>query len=226
MSLDLLVLAPHPDDGELGCGGLLARAKAEGLMTGILDLTRGEQGSKGTPEQRAQEVERASQILGLAYRGNLGFPDGGLADLAEQRQPLAEALRELRPAVVLIPWEADRHPDHRAAFALGRSAVHLAALRNAPVAGAPHRVKRLLCYPGNDPVLPHLVVDISSFIELWEAAVRSYESQFSGPAVSETVGPAGVEGRKALRRYWGQVSGVDYAEPLVSLLPLLGVPWF
>ena len=110
--LDLLVVAPHPDDGELGCGGTLARAKAEGLSTGILDLTRGEMGSKGTPEEREKEVAEASRILGLDFRGNLGFPDGGLADVPEQRLKLAQALRRLRPRVVFAPLEADRHPDH------------------------------------------------------------------------------------------------------------------
>lgn len=101
--LDLLVVAPHPDDGELGCGGTLARAKAEGLSTGILDLTRGEMGSKGTPEEREKEVAEASRILGLDFRGNLGFPDGGLADVPEQRLKLAQALRRLRPRVVFAP---------------------------------------------------------------------------------------------------------------------------
>lgn len=101
--LDLLVLAPHPDDGELGCGGTLARAKAEGLSTGILDLTRGEMGSKGIPEEREKEVAEASRILGLDFRGNLGFPDGGLADVLEQRLKLAQALRWLRPRVLLAP---------------------------------------------------------------------------------------------------------------------------
>ena len=101
--LDLLVLAPHPDDGELGCGGTLARAKAEGLSTGILDLTRGEMGTKGTLEERAREVEEASRVLGLDYRGNLGLPEGGLADVAQQRLVVAEALRRLRPRILLAP---------------------------------------------------------------------------------------------------------------------------
>ncbi len=223
--LDLLVVAPHPDDGELGCGGTLARAKAEGLSTGILDLTRGEMGSKGTPEERAQEVEAASRILGLDYRGNLGLPDGGLADEPEPRLRLAQALRELRPRIVLAPLEADRHPDHTAASRLVVAAVHLAGLKRAPLEGEPFRVERLFFYPGNHPFTPSFLVKISAFIGKWEEAVLAYRSQFAGEAVSETVGPKGVEARKALRRYWGNYLGVDYAEPFLSPLPLLTTPW-
>jgi len=194
--LDLLVIAPHPDDGELGCGGTLARAKAEGLSTGILDLTRGEMGTKGTLEEREKEVAEASRILGLDFRGNLGLPDGGLADIPEQRLLLAGALRRLRPRIVLAPLEADRH-----------------------------RVERLFFYPGNHPFTPSFLVKISAFIDLWERAVLAYRSQFSGEAASETVGPKGVEARKALRRYFGNYLGVDYAEPFLSPLPLLTTPW-
>lgn len=223
--LDLLVLAPHPDDGELGCGGTLARAKAEGLSTGILDLTRGEMGSKGTPQERAKEVEEASRILGLDYRGNLGLPDGGLGDVLEQRLELAQALRQLKPRIVLAPLEADRHPDHTAASRLAVAAVHLAGLRKAPLAGEPHRVERLFFYPGNHPFTPSFLVKISAFIDQWEQAVLAYRSQFAGEGVSETVGPKGVEARKAMRRHFGNYLGVDYAEPFVSPLPVLYTPW-
>jgi len=223
--LDLLVIAPHPDDGELGCGGTLARAKAEGLSTGILDLTRGEMGTKGTLEEREKEVAEASRILGLDFRGNLGLPDGGLADIPEQRLLLAGALRRLRPRIVLAPLEADRHPDHTAASRLAVAAVHFAALKKAPLEGEPHRVERLFFYPGNHPFTPSFLVKISAFIDLWERAVLAYRSQFSGEAASETVGPKGVEARKALRRYFGNYLGVDYAEPFLSPLPLLTTPW-
>lgn len=223
--LDLLVVAPHPDDGELGCGGTLARAKAEGLSTGVLDLTRGEMGTKGTPQERAQEAEEAARILGLDFRGNLGLPDGGLADLMEQRLALARAIRTLRPRIVLAPLEADRHPDHTAASRLAVAAVHFAALPKAPLEGEPHRVDRLFFYPGNLPAFPSLLVKISAFIDQWERAVRAYRSQFEGEDITETVGPKGVEARKAFRRYWGNLVGVDYAEAFVSPLPILATPW-
>lgn len=225
MGLDVLVIAPHPDDGELGCGGLLARAKAEQQSTGILDLTKGEMGSKGTVEIRVQEAIEASRILGLDYRGNLGLPDGMLADMESQRWALSKVIRELRPRVVIAPNESDRHPDHGAASRLCAAAIHFAGLRKAPVEGTPHKVERLLFYPGNYPALPTLAVDISDYIEVWEASVRAYRSQFEGERVSETVHPGGVEARRALRRYWGNLLGVQYAEPLLSPVPWLTRVW-
>jgi LmbE family N-acetylglucosaminyl deacetylase len=182
-------------------------------------------GTKGTPEERAREVEEASRILGLDYRGNLCLPDGGLADVAQQRLVVAEALRRLRPRILLAPLEADRHPDHTAAARLAVAAVHLAALPKAPLEGRPHRVERLFFYPGNHPFTPSFLVKISAFIDQWERAVLAYRSQFSGEAASETVGPKGVEARKAMRRYFGNYLGVDYAEPFISPLPILHVPW-
>ncbi|GEM87009.1 bacillithiol biosynthesis deacetylase BshB1 [Meiothermus granaticius] len=223
--LDLLVIAPHPDDGELGCGGLLARAKSEGLSTGILDLTRGELGSKGTVETRAEEVRAASAVLALDYRGNLALTDGAVSDGLEARGSLARCLRELRPRVLLIPHASDRHPDHLGASRLGAAAVHDAGLRKAPVEGPPHKVSRLLFYPGNYPAIPTLAVDVSAHIEAWQAAVLAYQSQFEGEPVSETVGPSGVEARRALRRYWGNLVGVAYAEGLLSPLPWLTTLW-
>lgn len=223
--LDLLVIAPHPDDGELGCGGLLARAKSEGHSTGILDLTRGELGSKGSVDLRAEEARAASTILGLDYRGNLGLADGAVGDSPQARQQLARHLRELRPKVLLVPHDSDRHPDHLGASRLGAAAAHDAGLRKAPVEGPPHKISRLLFYPGNYPATPTLAVDVSEHIEVWQAAVLAYKSQFEGEPVSETVGPVGVEARRALRRYWGNFVGVAYAEGLLSPLPWLTTVW-
>ncbi|MDX2004714.1 MAG: bacillithiol biosynthesis deacetylase BshB1 [Meiothermus sp.] len=224
MSLDLLVIAPHPDDGELGCGGLLAKAKAQGKSTGILDLSEGELGSKGSVDLRYQEAAEAARILQLDYRGNLRLPDGGIEDSEAQRTLLAAKLRELRPRALIAPLESDRHPDHLGASRLAAAALHLAGLRKARVEGSPHRVSRLLFYPGNYPATPTLAVDISEHIETWEASVRAYRSQFEGERVSETVSAGGVEARRALRRYWGNLLGVSYAEPLLSPLPYLMEP--
>lgn len=225
MSLDVLVIAPHPDDGELGCGGLLAAAKAEGKSTGILDLTEGEMGSKGSVELRYEEAAAATRVLNLNYRANLKLADGGIADVPEQRRVLAAKIRELKPRVLIVPLESDRHPDHLAASRLSASAVHFAGLLKANVEGKPHKLERLLYYPGNYPALPTLAVDISEHIETWEASVRAYKSQFEGEKVSETVSAGGVEARRALRRYWGNLIGVSYAEPLMSPLPYLSKVW-
>ncbi|ADR36977.1 LmbE family protein [Oceanithermus profundus DSM 14977] len=225
MTLDLLVVAPHPDDAELGAGGTLAKAARAGRAVGVIDLTQGELGSKGDPETRAREAEAAARVLGLAWRANLGLPDGGVADAPEPARALAALLRRTRPRVVLAPHPEDRHPDHVAAAALARRAVHLAGLARADVEGRPHKPERFLHYPGNAPVRPDLLVDVSDVIEVWEAAVRAFASQFEGEDVSETVGPAGLEARRALRRYWGNLAGVAYAEPLASPRPwLLDLP--
>lgn len=222
--LDLLVIAPHPDDAELGCGGMLARAKAQGKHTGVLDLTRGELGSKGTVEERAAEAMEAARILQLDYRGNLGLPDGGIADVEEQRFKLAGAIRELKPKTVMVPLESDRHPDHLGASRLSASAIHFAGLKKTALEGALHK-SRLLFYPGNYPAQPNLLVDVSEFIETWQASVLAHKSQFYGEAASETVSMAGVEARRAMRRYWGNFVGVTYAEPLLSPLPWLTQVW-
>lgn len=203
----------------------MARARVLRQSTGILDLTQGEMGSKGTVEIRVQEAIEASRILGLDYRGNLGLPDGAIADTEVQRWALSKVIRELRPRVVIAPYESDRHPDHGAASRLCAAAIHFAGLRKAPVEGTPHKVERLLFYPGNYPALPTLAVDISDYIEVWEASVRAYRSQFEGERVSETVHAGGVEARQALRRYWGNLLGVQYAEPLLSPVPWLTQVW-
>lgn len=142
-----------------------------------------------------------------------------------QALALAQTLRQLQPTLVVGPWHADRHPDHTGAYALVKRAVHLAGLAKAPLEGVAHKVGRLLFFPGNFPVQPQLLVDISSHIETWQAAVLAHHSQFFGPAASATVSQEGVEARRALRRYWGNVLGVAYAEPLLSELPLLANPW-
>ena len=225
MTLDLLAVAPHPDDAELGVGGTLAKAARAGRAVGVLDLTRGELGSKGDPETRAREAAAAARVLGLAWRENLGLADGALADEPGAARVLAAQLRLVRPRVLFVPHPEDRHPDHVAAAALARRAVHLAGLARADVEGRPHKPERLLYYPGNAPVPPDLLVDVSDVIDVWEAAVRAFVSQFEGEDVSETVGPAGLEARRALRRYWGNLAGVTYAEPLVSPRPwLLDLP--
>ena len=134
--LDLLVIGPHPDDAELGLGGTLARAKRAGLSTGILDLSRGEAATKGTPEIRAREAEAASEVLGLDVRRNLAWPDSRLSDSEDRRLQLARVFRDLRPAVVCAPHPNDRHPDHVAAAAIVPASLHLAGLKNSPCPGS------------------------------------------------------------------------------------------
>jgi bacillithiol biosynthesis deacetylase BshB1 len=219
--LDTLSLAPHPDDAEIGTGGTLARLARSGRAVGILELTWGERGTLGTPDVREAECVAAAHVLGLAWRGGLGLPDGELTDRADHAHRLAAVLRTLRPTTLLAPHHADRHPDHFGTYHLARRAVHLAALRRADVAGEPHRVTRTLLYQGNGPVEANVLVDVSDVMDVWEAAILAHHSQFSGPHVSETVTPEIVERRRARLSYWGTFAGRAYCEAYESELPLL-----
>lgn len=219
--LDWLCLAPHPDDAEIGAGGTLIRLSRAGKKVGILELSRGEMGTQGTPEKREAECIEAAKIMGLAWRGQLGLPDGGLADLPGEAQALATALRAVKPRVLVVPHHLDRHPDHFGTYQLARRAIHLAALKKADVQGQPHRVSRVLLYQGNADIRANILVDIGDVMNTWEAAIRAHTSQFSGGYVSETVTPEIIERRKGRLTYWGTLLRVKYAEPFEAEDPML-----
>lgn len=223
--IDLLVVGPHPDDAELGLGGTLARARAAGLTTAVVDLSRGEAATKGTPELRAEEAEAAARVLGLSMRRNLGWPDSRIFDSEDRRLQLGREIRELRPRVVAAPHGNDRHPDHVAAAAIVPAAVHLAGLRNSPLSGEPWRVEQLFHYMGNGPFRATLVVDTSDVIETWERAVRCYRSQFTGDPASETVTPDIFRRRRGRAAYWGTFIGAQYGEPLWTPRPVAFWPF-
>jgi N-acetylglucosamine malate deacetylase 1 len=218
--LHVLCVAPHPDDAEIGCGGTLIRAGLEGKRAGVLELTRGELGTLGTPEIRDAEALGAAKIMGLSYRGNLRWADGGVQDTLEYRLQLAQVLRDLRPKVLLVPHETDRHPDHIGAAKVSASAVHLAGLRKANLSGEPHKVARVLYYQGNAPIQTNVLINVSDVLESWERAIMAHASQFTGQAVSETVSPEVLERRKARMMYWGTFIGVRYAEAFESKILL------
>jgi N-acetylglucosamine malate deacetylase 1 len=220
LPLDILCIAPHPDDAEIGCGGSLARAKTEGKRTGILELTLGEMGSLGTPEVRLMEARVAAEILGLSFRGNLRWQDGCVQDSETYRLELAQVIRDLKPKTILVPHETDRHPDHVGAARVTTSALHFAGLRKAKLTGEPHKVARVLYYQGNAPIEANVLVNVSGFMETWEAAIMAHASQFTGEAVSETVSPEIIERRKARMMYWGTFIGARYAESYQSRVPL------
>jgi bacillithiol biosynthesis deacetylase BshB1 len=223
--IDFLVVSPHPDDAELGMGGTLARLKAEGYSTGIIDLTRGEAATKGTPEIRAQEAEAASKVLGLDVRSNLGWPDSRLFDSEDRRLHLARVLREYRPRVVVAPHMNDRHPDHVAAAQIVPASVHLAGLKNSPLSGEPFKPKNFFFYMGNGPFSASLVVDTSDYIETWEEAIKCYRSQFTGEAASETVTPDVYRRRRGRAAYWGTFIDALYGEPLWTPRPVSYFPF-
>ena len=223
--IDFLVISPHPDDAELGMGGTLARARAAGLSTAVIDLTRGESATKGSPEIRAQEAAAASAVLGLSERRNLGWPDSRIFDSEDKRLQLARVLRELKPQVVVAPHANDRHPDHVAAAHIAPAALHLAGLKNSPLSGEPFRAKNFFYYMGNGPFEATLIVDTSEHINVWEEAVRCYKSQFTGEAASETVTPDVYRRRKGRAAYWGTFIDVAYGEPLWTPRPVAYFPF-
>ncbi|SMB88396.1 PIG-L family deacetylase [Deinococcus hopiensis] len=222
--LDWLCLAPHPDDAEIGAGGTLIRLAKAGQAAGILEMSRGERGTQGTPEEREAECVAAAAIMGLAWRGQLGLPDGELADTPEGAARLAAALRAVRPRVLVVPHHLDRHPDHFGTYHLAKRALHLAALKKADVPGEPHRVSRVLLYQGNADIRASLLVDVEAVQPEWEAAIRAHTSQFTGVYISETVTPEIVERRRARLMYWGTLARVRYAEAFEVEDPLLVEP--
>jgi len=219
--VDVLAFGPHPDDVEMCAGGLLLKMRAAGHRCAIVDLTRGEAGSRGTPASRAKETEAASRLLGLAGRDNLGLPDGGLEVTAAMTEPVVAAIRRWRPRLVVAPCPVDLHPDHEAAAQLVRRAYYLATIGKAPGGGLPaHRPDALVHYFGHKEPEPTFVVDVS---EVWAeklAVVGCYASQLGTDGV---VGPAtnlaspGFLARYELRfAYWGARIGAAHAEPFLA----------
>jgi N-acetylglucosamine malate deacetylase 1 len=216
---DLLAIMAHPDDAELLCGGALAGIAAAGGRAAILDLTRGESGSFGTPGVRSQEAARAAGVLGVAERHNAGFPDGALENTPEARARLAGFIRSLRPRLVVTHWPDARHPDHRAASDLTRDACFLAGVRNAPVEGEPFRPSKLLyalAYAEHAPK-PTFVLDITSVMQRKLDAIQTFASQVDGKTALGDVFPAGdrpiTQQILALHAHYGSWIRAAYGEP-------------
>jgi bacillithiol biosynthesis deacetylase BshB1 len=218
MPVDLLAIAAHRDDVELTCAGTLIRAADQGYRTGILDLTAGESGTRGSADLRAREAAQAATIMGVAERRNAGLPDAGLQNTEEMRRVLVEQIRHFAPRVVILPFPVGRHPDHRIASELGRDACFLAGLARYPASGEahrPHKILYALAYR-EDPVKPTLVVDISAQFERKMAAIRCYASQFDGARNAGEIFPTGqdlyglIETQNA---HYGSLIRTRFAEP-------------
>jgi bacillithiol biosynthesis deacetylase BshB1 len=191
--LDVLAVVAHPDDAELICGGALLLSAEAGERTGVLDLTRGESGSQGTPELRAQEAEEASRILGLAVRRNAGLPDSGLENTAKARSLVVGLIRELRPRVIVTHWTQGRHPDHRRAAELVYDSAYLAGLVNFDAPGDPFRPTKFVHALSfrEDAPKPTFVIDITGQMEKKLEAISAYRSQFGGAVQAGEVFPGG-----------------------------------
>lgn len=231
--VDVLAIAAHPDDVELGAGGTLLKLKAQGYRTGIADLTRGELGTRGTAETRTQEATEAARVLGLDVRVNLDLPDGFFQNIPEHQLVVIRAIRAMQPSIVITnAWE-DRHPDHGKGAALVRDACFLAGLRRIETewngeAQAVHRPKRILHLIQDRFLEPTLIVDVSEFWETKMQAVLAYGTQFHNPnrPTNEEEPETHISTADFLHfldsrgREFGHQIGARYGEGFQTLLPL------
>ena len=225
MKLDVLAIGSHPDDVELGCGGTLALLSRQGLKVGILHLTRGEAGTRGTVEERRVEAIEAARILGATAVELMDCGDGRLRGGEKEEVELIERLRRWRPELVLGPAPADRHPDHGRAHQLVKDCTYYAGLARRG-AGEPHRPAAVFSYMQHDPFEPSFVVDVSSTWEVKLEALAAYGSQLHQPGevreepqtkVASAEFRQAVEGRA---RHFGLLVGAEHGEPFWSRLPL------
>ena len=231
MPLDILAIAAHRDDVEQTCGGTLLKAAQRGQRTGILDLTRGEMGTRGTAEDREREADDAAKILGVGWRRALDIPDGRVENTWENRLKVAGVIRETRPSVVILPYWKGRHPDHYTASVLGYEACFLAGLAKldlrpltSDLSGpqgdttslSPHRPFKVVYATLYYDIRPSFVVDVTDQFENKFASILAYKSQFSDQDAGKDLFPAQQEIRarvEAMARFYGMLGGVTYAEP-------------
>lgn len=215
--LDLLVVAAHPDDAEISVGGTILASAAQGLRVGVLDLTSGEPTPHGSPEKRAAETARATDVLGLEYRENLGLPNRSLQDTLDARRLMAGVFRQLQPRIILAPYWEDVHPDHVAASRLCDDARFWSKLSKTDMPGEPFWPPLILYYWSIHLRIhpkPSFVFDISEHIDRKLQAVRCYESQLLTGRSDEF--PTVLDDIRDRSRYWGWTIGAAYAEPFAS----------
>ena len=218
MKVDILAIAAHPDDVEQTCGGTLIKMAEKGYATGVLDLTAGDMGTRGTPDERVAEAREAAKIMRVTHRENLHFPDARLENTISARMTLAVKIRETRPRVVILPYWQGRHPDHYRAAELGYEACFLAGLKKLDEYSEPHRPYKVLYSSIYANVTPSFVVDISGQFDRRMAALMSYRSQYGGVSEGGDLFPQEQEIRErlgAVARFYGNLVGVRYGEPFV-----------
>jgi len=216
---DVLAIAAHRDDVEQTCGGTLLRAAARGLRTAILDLTKGETGTRGTAAERAGEADEAARILGVGWRQALDLPDGAIANTFENRVAIARVIRQLRPRVVILPYWQARHPDHAIVASLGYDACFVSGLRKVETGAEPHRPFKIVYASLYADVRPSFIVDITPFIEQRLQALMAYRSQYANQTAGTGLFVPEEEIRErtfAEARHYGLLAGARYGEPFVQ----------
>jgi len=232
MPVDILALAAHRDDVEQTCGGTLLKMADRGYRTGILDLTQGEMGTRGSAEDRSREAADAARILKVSWRHALDIPDGRVENTWENRLKVARVLREQRPRVLILPYWEGRHPDHYTASVLGYEASFLAGLAKLVLSSQlsvlsepstdsalPHRPFKIIYASLYRDVRPSFVVDITDQFETRFASLMAYKSQFTDQEAGSGIFPAQKEIRarvESMARFYGMLGGVTYAEPFVQ----------
>jgi N-acetylglucosamine malate deacetylase 1 len=215
----LLAFGPHPDDVEICAAGTLLKTKAMGHRVGIVDLTAGEMGTRGTREIRYAEQVEASRKLGLDLRLCLDLGDGNLSVTRENELAIVRVIRKHRPQVVLLPWKIDDHPDHEAAAVLIRNACFLSGMSKIEPALKIHRPEKLLYYAGRRDFEPDFVVDITDYWKSRQDAASSYKSQFYNPDSKEDStkisSPDFWHFIEARSMYYGQLIGKRYGEGFI-----------
>ena len=244
--LDVLALAAHRDDVEQTCGGTLLKMAQFGHRTGILDLTQGEMGTRGSAEDRAREAAEAARILRVSWRTALDIPDGRVENTWENRLKVAGVIRQTRPRVLILPYWKGRHPDHYTASILGYEACFLAGLAkldvNAPMNTGGHDFSRAATVPDTRGALapevlpphrpfkiiyatlyydvrPTFVVDITEQFDTRFQSLMAYKTQFTDQEAGAGIFPAHAEIRArldAMARHYGMMGGVTYAEPFLQ----------
>jgi bacillithiol biosynthesis deacetylase BshB1 len=218
-AVDILTIAAHPDDVELTCAGTLLRMIKQGYSAGILDLTQGEMGTRGTPEIRAKEAEAATAVIGARWRERMNLGDSRLTSSIENRMAVAERIRAARPRTVILPYWEGRHPDHYTAAILGYEACYAAGLKQLPIQGEPYRPKKILYSAMYAEVRPSFIVDITDVFPRKLEAMQCFASQFAGD-MKEITELYPAWGRLVDRittqcKNFGHLIGVEYAEPFV-----------
>jgi N-acetylglucosamine malate deacetylase 1 len=223
--VDLLAFGPHPDDIEIGMAATIAKHTSLGYRVGLCDLTRGELGSNGTPEERIAEADAAAVLLGAAWRVNLALPDGALSGTDSQVQAIVDVVRRARPTAIAVPHSDDRHPDHRLAATLLASAIFKAGLRRYPAAGAPWQAQWVCSYFINDSAPPSFVVDVSDVYDVKRRALACHASQFqpAGPdaATTRLTSPLFLQLVESRDAQFGATAGVRFAEGFITRDPVV-----
>lgn len=225
MKIDVLVFSAHPDDAELGCSGTIASLVKEGKKVGMVDLSRGEMGTRGTPELREKEAENAAQILDVSIRESAGIPDGDIENTKGNQMKLMRLIRRYRPDIVICNAPYDRHPDHGNAATLVTESTFYAGLKKISTRDEGKeqeawRPSHVYHYIQDRPITPDFIMDISEFWEKKEASILAYKSQFYNP---DFKGPETyissrhfIEFIKSRAQVMGHLIGVEYGEGFVA----------